>query len=385
MHVAVVGGGVIGLLTAVECTLAGHRVTLVEQDALPSPSATSFDRHRMLRALHVGDRARTVAAVRAHHRWVELERILLRRFYDRVGALTGLPRDTLPEALSTLWNSGARARVLDPDALKRDYPHLSFGQAHAVLEDTAGVLLANRVLTACVDWLKAQPQVTLRPHTRATRVDPDLPAVRLADGSTVRADGLVAAAGPWSPALVDDPDGRRLRLHRQSVLYCTIPATTPAADQRRWAATPAVPSLATPTGAWLVPPVAGTPLKLSASSACRVVDEVTDRDTAPHWLAHLIEVFADAVPGFDGRWVSVARDAYYLADIDAAGGTVVPLGPRAIAFTACGGGSFKFAPNIARSLVGHIDSECTAADPELAPAAVGPSPERNAGREAVGA
>jgi len=119
VHVAVVGGGVVGLLSAVECALAGHQVTVVEQDSLPSRIATSHDHHRILRALHVADTASTSSAVRAHYRWIELERILSSRFYDRVGALTVLPRAQLPDALSALWNSGSQAKVLDGDDLVR--------------------------------------------------------------------------------------------------------------------------------------------------------------------------------------------------------------------------------------------------------------------------
>ena len=48
-RVIVVGGGVIGLLTAVECVLAGAEVTIVDQADLPYARATSYDWHRIVR------------------------------------------------------------------------------------------------------------------------------------------------------------------------------------------------------------------------------------------------------------------------------------------------------------------------------------------------
>ena len=91
MHIVVVGSGVIGLLTAMECVRAGARVDLVDQDAIPSPSATSNDLHRVVRALHRDDAALTMAAARAHQGWLAVERHLGARFYHRVGVLTAMP------------------------------------------------------------------------------------------------------------------------------------------------------------------------------------------------------------------------------------------------------------------------------------------------------
>ena len=69
LRVVVVGAGVTGLLTAIRCVLAGHRVVLLERGPIPHPGSTSFDQHRALRALVVGDPAGTRRAVRLHRRW----------------------------------------------------------------------------------------------------------------------------------------------------------------------------------------------------------------------------------------------------------------------------------------------------------------------------
>src|SRR2546430_2567241 len=159
MRVVVVGAGVVGLLTAIECVHGGSRVTVLEQGDIPYAWAASHDRHRVIRALHRGDAALTRAATVAYRHWAEFER---------------------------------------------------------------------------------------RPGDR-----------------------VVLASGPWSRTLVPGAVRTGLTLYRQSTLSCT-----PWGPRGSWAATPAIPELGTPQGAWLVPPVAGTPLRLSAHSACRAVAEV---------------------------------------------------------------------------------------------------------------
>lgn len=347
MRVTVVGGGVIALLTAVECVRAGHDVTVVDQGDIPHSGATSFDRHRIIRALHVGDESATAAAVRAHHRWIELERLLFTRFYNRVGAMTVLTEDGLADAVSTLWNAETRARVLHSGELASRYPHIRFtAGAVGVLEADAGVLLADRVLAACVGWLRWQFRARLWQHRAAVQVDHETAAVRLADGEIVHADALVVAIGPWSRRLVPPECAAELVLHRQSMIYCDVPERLTAA----WSATPAIPSLGTKQGAWLVPPVAGTPLKLSAASACRVVDEVGDNSTADCWRDHLVDVFGRLIPELRASWLIDTRDCYYLSRATTGGPMLLAMGDAVFCFAACGGTSFKFAPLIAQSL-----------------------------------
>ncbi|MEU7724250.1 SidA/IucD/PvdA family monooxygenase [Streptomyces sp. NPDC040724] len=120
------------------------------------------------------------------------------------------------------------------------------------------------------------------------------------------------------------------------------------------AATPVAPALGTKGGAWLIPPVAGTALKLTSATACRVVDEITDHTTDPYWQRRLEKEFGDPLPGFNPAWVTAAKDAYYSSFSETGGPLVVDLGGDAYAYAACGGPSFKFAPLIARSLADRL-------------------------------
>ncbi len=351
MRIVIAGGGVIALLTAVECVSAGHDVVIADQADIPFSGATSFDRHRVLRALHSGDPATTAAAVQAHHAWIELEHKLSTPCYEQVGALTAVTAENALPAQKILTDAGSKAEVLGADVLAAEFPHAGFAPgAAAVFEAHAGVLLADRVLAACAGWLRWHAHAELQPHRKVVAVDVDRAEVRLADGELLRGDAVLLAAGPWSRALLASELSRELVLHRQTMLYCDVPP----ADRAAWSATPAITSLGTPGGAWLVPPVAGTPLKLSAASACRVVEEVGDNTAPSHWRDHLIATFAALIPGFRRDWLVDTRDCYYLARRSTLGPMLAILGDRVLSYAACGGSSFKFAPVIARSLAGRL-------------------------------
>jgi len=350
MRVVIVGGGVIGLLAAVNCVMDGHRVLVCDQSDIPFPGAASFDQHRALRALHLEDPSLTAAAVRAHHRWTSLERLLATRFYEQAGALTVLAPQDVPRARDMLASAGSPPRVIAAGDLAASYPHVRFpAGVEAVVESRAGILLADRLLSACANWLRQHDRASLRPHGKVVGIDASCPAVHLANGDLVRGDAVLVAAGPWSRALLAPDLAGHLVLHRQSMIYLRVPAP----DLAAWQATPSIRPIGPDRDTWMIPPVAGTPLKVSAASACRVTDEVNGNATPPLWRDHLIQVATAAIPAFDTSWLAGTRDCYYLAQPSGRPMLAV-LADRVISFAACAGTSFKFAPLIAQALAERL-------------------------------
>ncbi|MEU8226552.1 FAD-dependent oxidoreductase [Kribbella sp. NPDC048915] len=346
MRIAVVGSGVIGLLTAVECVRATgvSQVDLVDAGPIPSPTATSHDRLRVVRALHRGEPALTFAAAGAHTGWLEVESLVGSRFYHPVGALTAMPQQDLSAALTLLTAIGARAWALSPTELAARYPKIRFPEGSgAVLEATAGVVLADQALAAVAHWLGTRPQVRLHPHRRV--VDVTNEGVHFDDGTSLSADRVVVAAGPWSRALVPPTIADELTLWRQSLLSYRPDG---------WAGLPAVLGLGPAKDAWMMPKPAHSdaPLRLSAASACRPVDEMTDRTTPARWREHLERLFAEVLPDFDPAAVIGCVDGYYLADRTNDGPLLLSNG-AVWTYAACGGMSFKFAPQIARTIADH--------------------------------
>jgi glycine/D-amino acid oxidase-like deaminating enzyme len=343
VRIVVVGGGVIGLLTAVECVRAGAEVDLVEQDGIPSGSATSYDQHRVVRTLHRGDPLLTIAAAGLHEAWVETERRLGGRFYHRTGVLT-VGTDVEVD-LALLAGTSTPVRELSGRDLPARYPQLRFkpGQ-RAVLEPAAGTVLADQALLAAARWLRGHPAVRTHSHRRATAVT-ESATVALADGRVLSADSVVVAAGPWSRNLLPAALGTSLTLKRQTMLSYS-PSWFPGA----WSRSPAVLGLGSTGDAWLMPPVAGTSVRLSAASACRTVAEQTDRQTPGSWRTHLTRRFSTLLTAFEPAAVTGATEGYYLTDEAGQGPLLVRLGDGVWAFAACGGMSFKFAPVLARAL-----------------------------------
>jgi glycine/D-amino acid oxidase-like deaminating enzyme len=343
MRVIVVGAGVVGLLTAVECVTAGQEVTLLDAAGPRHPHAASQDTHRVVRASHPGNRRLTLAAGRALAAWRALGERLHTLFVTEVGALAALPALALAAAVDDLAATGEPVTALHPGALAAACPLPAFPAATAaVLEPRAGVVLAERALDTVLAWLRAQPGVVVKTGQRAVSVAAG--TVRLADGTELSGDAVLVAAGPWSRDLLPEALRARLVLNRQTTLYCRPSG---------WAGLPVIPSFGTAAGAWLVPPVAGTALRCSANGACREVPEI-DGFTAPaRWRDYLIGEFAALLPGFGDDDVVDAQDAYYLSDPvtnepllvgeNAGRGAVWQL-------AACGGMSFKFAPLIAAAM-----------------------------------
>ncbi len=317
-EIVVVGGGAIGLLTAVECVRAGARVELVDQAGIPGPLATSNDRYRAVRALHRGDETLTLAAARGRQGWADTERMLGARFCLRTGALTVMPAADVTASLVMLATADTPARAVPAEALARRYSmlRLAAGDA-AVFEPVAGMVLASEALHALAGWLGEQPAVTLRPGHQVTEVGDGL--VRLADGSVLRGDGVVIAAGPWSRDLLPATVAGDLTLLRQTMLtYVPAPA---------WPSTPVVLGLGPDRDAWLMPPAAGTPARLSAASACRVVPAMAGRATPARWRDHLTGRFARLLTDFDPARVTAAADGYYLSDLTGPGPRLRPGRP----------------------------------------------------------
>lgn len=348
LRVVVVGAGVIGLLTALECAAADCEVTIIERMSVPNTEASSHDWHRSVRALHPGDPGATAATAPCHRQWRKIESRLGGRFYYPVGALTALPPAQVASALAVLARVGAPAQALSGPQLRERYPHIAFPAGRSgVLEKNAGVLLADRVLECLARAVRELPAVHLLERRAAVSVDPLRVSAELADGELVHGDRLFVATGPWSRALAPRSRARDLRLLRQTVLMCRVPPC----DWPQWAETPAVPALGTADGAWLVPPIGDTPLKVSAHEACRVVPEISGYQSDPERAAALAARFTELVPGFTADWVAESRDCYYLAAPGRSGALLAERGDGAVlAHAACGGGGFKSAPIVARAV-----------------------------------
>ncbi|WP_329315440.1 FAD-binding oxidoreductase [Streptomyces sp. NBC_01278] len=338
--VVIVGAGVTGLLTAVGCALAGHRVTVLDRGAIPNPQSSSFDQHRVIRTLSPDGADATRRMIAARHRWRELETLLGTRLHRPVGVVTAWPRERLAELTAPAAEAGVRVRTVEPWTL----PHLEFPpDSTGVMDEAAGVLLAERVLHAAARWLAAHPAVTLRPYCAVTGIDADSGKVRVADGERTGADLVLLAAGPWTRELAGPP----VVLHRQTMVYLRPPPDA----ARWWEQAPAAGGLGTDGRAWAVPPGAGTLLKISSDAVRREVDTTADceaEDQAP-WAERLAA--APPLTGLHRYTVVAVKPCHYTSDADTGGPLLARVGPAVWSRAACGGSGFSAAPLVADRIV----------------------------------
>lgn len=181
MEVVVVGAGVGGLGSAVALARAGHRVTIVERDAVPA--AASPDE--------------------AFESWRRRGAPQTRHSHAFLARLRNLLRDRFPDVLADLLGAG----VAEIDFTRHPPPALRPLASEPGDEDLVG--LACRRTT--FEWVlrrsaAAETGVTIVPGEVAGLVAGDVTAgvphvagVALATGAVVRADVVVDAAGLRSP------------------------------------------------------------------------------------------------------------------------------------------------------------------------------------------
>lgn len=330
--VVIVGAGVTGLVTAVECALAGHLVTVLDRGAIPNPASSSHDQHRVVRALTPGDVPTSLRLATAQRRWGELEEVLATRFYRRVGIVSAVGREHVDEATATAAAAGLAVTTTDPAEL----PHVTFPAATVgVVEVDAGVLLAERVLRGAAEWLAERENVRLRPGRTVTSVESG--RVR-AGGETFGADVVLVAGGPWTQDLVGPP----VTLHRQTMVYLRPPEHL----REWWETAPGVGRIGPDGRAWLVPPGAGTLLKISTDAVCREVSAMDSVDETD-WAQQVLD--AGILSDLDGYTVVAAKECHYASV--AGGAALTEVASGVWARSACGGNGFASAPLAAGRIV----------------------------------
>ncbi|WET77346.1 FAD-dependent oxidoreductase [Amycolatopsis sp. QT-25] len=336
--VAVVGAGVTGLVTAIGCARAGHRVTVFDRGPVPNPASASSDQHRALRVLRPGDVDGTRRMAEARRRWLELESLLRTEIFRPVGVVTAGTRDELASAFDTAGHVGLPAVAVSPDALA---PVVFPAGTAGVLDASAGVLLAERFLRAAAEWLAAHPAVTLRPRCAVVEVDDH--RVSAADGTVVDADLVLVAAGPGNTELVERP----VTLYRQTMVYLRPPRRLAG----WWTSAPGVGRIGAARTAWLLPSGGGTLLKISSDAVCREVAAITERDRGP-WADRLLT--EPILTGAADYAVVAVRDCHYAADPVDGGSMLVRLRPSVWSRPACGGTGFATAPLVAEEILGAV-------------------------------
>jgi glycine/D-amino acid oxidase-like deaminating enzyme len=350
LRVTVVGAGIMGLSTAWALSRRGHRVTVLDQGAVPNPRGASFDQHRLIRYPYGAALGYTAMVGEAYRAWEELWADLGERHYVPTGTLALGAGDTrwVEASADAMKALGLEVEWLPPDRLEARFPLLTAAGISAAFHSaTGGVLLADRILAALARHLEDRG-VSVVPEARASEVDPRRAAVTLSGGRRLEADALVVAAGAWIPRLLPAL-AARVTPSRQVLVYLDPPAGAAAA----WTAHPLVLDIGPDSGFYLVPPVAGTGLKVGDHSFSLAGDPDDARDVGAEEAKPVFESCRDRVAGLDRYRIASARVCYYAVEPEERF-VVEPL-ERAWIVAACSGHAFKFGPVLGRRLADAMD------------------------------
>lgn len=345
MRILVVGAGVMGLAAAEALLQAGHSVAVFDQAALPNPLASSVDEHRLIRYPY-GDKAGYARLVTpAFDAWGRLWERLGQSLYLETGTLV-VSRERggwMDSSAAGLAEIGRPVEWLDSKALEARFPLLRIDPADRGYHlPNGGMLLARRIverLAARVAMLGGSL------NTRRKVIDLDCEGGRLTldGGGTVSGDLVVVTAGPWLPDLLADFAGR-VTPSRQVYAYLTPPPGSEAA----WAAHPMLLDIGSESGFYLVPPAAGTGMKVGDHEFSLTGHPDRDREGGEGDVAESLEMAKARLKDFEAFQVARVGTCFYT--VEAGERFIAEQRGAAWILTGFSGHGFKFAPLIGEQL-----------------------------------
>jgi len=360
-HVVVVGAGAFGGWTALALLRAGMRVTLVDAWGAGHSRASSGGETRVIRAAYNGVPVYSEMAARAFVLWREAERKWNRQVLFRTGALWMFASDDayVRRSIEPMKAVGLSVEQLSPDEAARRYPQMSFRDVRTVfLEPEAGFITARAACELVRETFVREGgqyrQGWARPGTAAGG---RLPGVRLADGSTLDADRVVFACGPWMAQVLPDVVGRRIVPTRQEVFFFG----TPEGDTRYDASTLPVWVHIGERLAYGVPDHERRGLKVADDTAGPEMNPTTvDRTPSEAGLAGARRILRQRFPALTNAPLVEARVCQYEASSD--GHFLVDRHPGLDNVWLVGGGSghgFKMGPALGEHVAGLVQGRAS--------------------------
>jgi sarcosine oxidase subunit beta len=349
----ILGAGIMGLCTAWALLRQGFAVQVLDQAMPPNPAASSVDHHRLIRHAY--------GAQRGYMRMVDDAYAAWDRLWADLGEVLHVPTGVLAlDEAEGAWLRDTRAALradgrahedMTAAAVEARFPYLSgAGIRDALLCPAGGVLLAERIVAALARHVQAQGAVI--EVARAKAIDPERATVTLEGGGTRGADVLVVAAGPWIPRLLPEI-ATRVTPSRQVVVRLEAPSAA-------WVQAPMLLDLAVEGGFYMVPPVAGTPIKIGDHSFSREGHPDDDRTPDPREVERILALARKRIPGIEGFARLGSATCFY--DVEPEERFVIePLAPRAWVMSGFSGHGFKFGAVLGERLALAIAQPATAA------------------------
>jgi len=359
MRVIVVGAGAAGMVAALRLSEKGCHVILIEQGEIPHSRAASFDQHRIIRHMYPGQDGYARLVDHALAAWERLWVTLGRSHLAETGvlAISTEPGDWTDRGREGLERLGTPFRQMDAPALRQWLPQFQFAdRAVGIFTERGGALFPDRIATDLAEALR-QSGVTLVPREKVASIDPSAGRVVTEGGAVFLADRVLYSGGAWAPALFPDL-AQTLALYRQAILYLKAPEKWTGA----WAETPVIVDLGGETGCYVLPPVAGSDMKVCAPDHRRRGDPDRDAALDENEDADIRAYFRYALPDLADYQTLYMKTCFYTVTPDDR--FLLQRRERLVLFSGCSGHGYKFAAlngeKLAQVVLGEADFETTA-------------------------
>lgn len=208
-HVAIVGGGIMGAMTAAHLIELGAEVTVYDPNPMGTGPGASVDTGRSFRVHYGTDKELVAHAVRCFGLWKHWELKLDRTLLHATGKMLLEEQGDRHafESWQTLRHMGLPSDRLAAGAVAAEWPGFKAGAA--TVDRLGGVLEPDIILDALHVWLKSKGA-----HFRGEAMDVAAKAVTDAEGARSY-DSVVLTAGAWTRRFVN----ASMEVTRQELVY----------------------------------------------------------------------------------------------------------------------------------------------------------------------
>lgn len=200
----IIGGGIMGLMTAYYASLQNIEVTIIEKRTICNIDSASAGITRSYRRDYLDDNY-TLLAEEARQLWLHLERDLDTQMLFNCGCLNLYATDITPDqqacygakSYQVLERNKLRASYLNKQDLQTRFPQ--FQAQVGYLDEDGGAVYVPNVMNSLLDAL-TQQNVTILENTSITAISEEnnQVSIQLADYDPITTDKLVITAGRWS-------------------------------------------------------------------------------------------------------------------------------------------------------------------------------------------
>ena len=335
----VVGGGIVGVMTAISLARRGIKVELIDRWEPGHARASSSDYNRMIRSIHGRDVLYTKWARESRIRWLELEEETGAKLYYENGALILATEghcaweDNTAETFTELGVPFQRYTV---DEVGTYFPQFDpQGIKYALYEPEAGFVMAHRSLITGLILLQR-----LGGSVRRGRVSTDGRERPELDGKPLEADLIVMAAGPWLAELFPKTVKPLLTIVGVNVLYHSTPDGSESFDQS------CMPCwIDHGQGSFGMPSVEGSGVKAAVVIPDKIDLDNDERLIRQKTLSRTRQYIGHRLPGLNGQRVvdskfnqiALTPDTHFILDYH-------PVHENILIAGGCSGHLFKHGP-----------------------------------------